>query len=175
MEETCWPPSPTRWCSSPGRIRPLLLLWHCRAYRSSVELRSVFVSLWIGSHWLSEVKMKMKMKMKIFIDFDCVNQFHPSCQKRHFRAQQDFFIKKNKTILKTLFLNIYFNKYVLLTYLLYYFIYYICLFIFKYYLQFCLKGSSDAKFTLQVVEHKCVLEVCVHIHPIMIKIHPVVF
>ncbi len=24
-------------------------------------------------------------------------------------------------------------------------------------------------------EHKCVLEVCVHIHPIMIKIHPVVF
>ncbi len=24
-------------------------------------------------------------------------------------------------------------------------------------------------------EHKCVLEVCVHIHPIMIKIHPVGF
>ncbi len=27
----------------------------------------------------------------------------------------------------------------------------------------------------KLFEHKCVLEVCVHIHPIMIKIHPVVF
>ncbi len=26
-----------------------------------------------------------------------------------------------------------------------------------------------------VFEHKCVLAVCVHIHPIMIKIHPVFF
>ncbi len=31
------------------------------------------------------------------------------------------------------------------------------------------KGLLDAKFTLQLFEHKCVLEVCVHIHPIMIK------
>ncbi len=29
-----------------------------------------------------------------------------------------------------------------------------------------LKGSLDAKFTLQLFEHKCVLEVCVHIHPL---------
>ncbi len=36
-----------------------------------------------------------------------------------------------------------------------------------------LKGSSDAKFKL--FEQKCVLEVCVHIHPIMIKVHPVFF
>ncbi len=36
-----------------------------------------------------------------------------------------------------------------------------------------LKGSSDAKFTL-LFEHKCVLEVCVHIHPI-IKNPPSVF
>ncbi len=28
---------------------------------------------------------------------------------------------------------------------------------------------------LKLFEHKCVLEVCVHIHPIMIKIHPVFF
>ncbi len=27
----------------------------------------------------------------------------------------------------------------------------------------------------KLFEHKCVLEVCVHIHPIMIKIHPVFF
>ncbi len=27
----------------------------------------------------------------------------------------------------------------------------------------------------KLFEHKCVLEVCVHIHPIIIKIHPVVF
>ncbi len=27
----------------------------------------------------------------------------------------------------------------------------------------------------KLFEHKCVLEVCVHIHPIMIKIHPVCF
>ncbi len=39
-----------------------------------------------------------------------------------------------------------------------------------------LKGSSDAKFTFQVFfKHKCVLEVCVHIQPVMIKIHPVFF
>ncbi len=39
-----------------------------------------------------------------------------------------------------------------------------------------LKGSSDATFTLQVFfKHKCVLEVCVHIDPIMIKIPPVFF
>ncbi len=25
----------------------------------------------------------------------------------------------------------------------------------------------------KLFEHKCVLEVCVHIHPIMLKIHPV--
>lgn len=42
-EETCWLPSATHCCSSPGRIRPLLLLWHCRAYMSSVGLRSVFL------------------------------------------------------------------------------------------------------------------------------------
>ncbi len=27
----------------------------------------------------------------------------------------------------------------------------------------------------KLFEHKCVLEVCVHIHPIIIKIHPVDF
>ncbi len=27
----------------------------------------------------------------------------------------------------------------------------------------------------KLFEHKCVLEVCVHIHPIIIKIHPVFF
>ncbi len=27
----------------------------------------------------------------------------------------------------------------------------------------------------KLFEHKCVLEVCVHIHPIMIQIHPVIF
>ncbi len=27
----------------------------------------------------------------------------------------------------------------------------------------------------KLFEHKCVLEVCVHIHPIMIQIHPVFF
>ncbi len=27
----------------------------------------------------------------------------------------------------------------------------------------------------KLFEHKCVLEVCIHIHPIMIKIHPVFF
>ncbi len=27
----------------------------------------------------------------------------------------------------------------------------------------------------KLFEHKCELEVCVHIHPIMIKIHPVFF
>ncbi len=27
----------------------------------------------------------------------------------------------------------------------------------------------------KLFEHKCVLEVCVHIHPIMIKLHPVFF
>ncbi len=38
-----------------------------------------------------------------------------------------------------------------------------------------LKGSSDAKLILKLLEHKCFLEVCVNIHPIMIKIHPVFF
>ncbi len=27
----------------------------------------------------------------------------------------------------------------------------------------------------KLFEHKCVLEVCLHIHPMMIKIHPVFF
>ncbi len=31
------------------------------------------------------------------------------------------------------------------------------------------------KGVIGLFEHKCVLEVCVHIHPIMIKIHPVFF
>ncbi len=41
-----------------------------------------------------------------------------------------------------------------------------------------LKGSSDAKFTFTftlLFEHKYVVAVCVHIHPTMIKIHPVLF
>ncbi len=37
-----------------------------------------------------------------------------------------------------------------------------------------LNGSLDAKLTL-LFEHKCVLAVCVYNHPIMIKIHLVVF
>ncbi len=31
------------------------------------------------------------------------------------------------------------------------------------------------KSLFKLFEHKCVLEVCVHIHPIMIKIHPLFF
>ncbi len=38
------------------------------------------------------------------------------------------------------------------------------------------KGVIGCKNSLfKLFEHKCVLEVCVHIHPIMIKIHPVFF
>ncbi len=40
--------------------------------------------------------------------------------------------------------------------------------------QTCFKGVTGCKIHLYMLfEHTCVLDVCVHIHPIMIKIHPV--
>ncbi len=36
-------------------------------------------------------------------------------------------------------------------------------------------GHQMQNSLFKLFEHKCVLEVCVHIHPIMIKIHPVFF
>ncbi len=38
-----------------------------------------------------------------------------------------------------------------------------------------LKGSSMQNSLYKLFEHNCVLEVCTHIHPIMIKIHQVFF
>ncbi len=35
--------------------------------------------------------------------------------------------------------------------------------------------SIGYKIHFKLFEHKCVLEVCVHIHPIIIQIHPVLF
>ncbi len=42
--------------------------------------------------------------------------------------------------------------------------------------NFLFKGDIRCKINFNMVfEHKCVLAVCVHNHPIMIKIHPVLF
>ncbi len=38
-----------------------------------------------------------------------------------------------------------------------------------------LSGHQMQNSLYKLFEHKCVLEVCVHIHPIMIKIHPMFF
>ncbi len=37
------------------------------------------------------------------------------------------------------------------------------------------KGHQMQNSLYKLFEHKCVLKVCVHIHPLMIKIHPVFF